>query len=56
MLHKRGFGIYDGLGEDRRKESVPCVLGSKTPNIGYIIKMFRNKRINGQRNSHVVNG
>jgi len=56
MLHKRGFGIYDGLGDDRRQESVPCVLGSKIPNIGYIIKMFRNKRINGQRNSYVVNG
>jgi hypothetical protein len=43
MLHKRGYGIYEGLGEDRRQEVVPYVWGSKMPKIGYIIKMFRNK-------------
>jgi hypothetical protein len=25
MLHKRGFGIYTGLGEDRRQEGAPCI-------------------------------
>jgi len=25
ILHKKGFGIYEGIEEDRREEGVPCV-------------------------------